>query len=111
MTSEIRFEMSSFAPNLIPSPGGAREPFRRICLSAATVVALAPGATQADDGGIYSDAQAARGEALYQQHCAALSRRAFGRQRGGCVDRSGLSRRAGRTATKRWTTCTTSSVP
>lgn len=41
-----------------------------LCLAALLLASLVPVSAQADDG-IYSMAQAARGEALYHEHCAA----------------------------------------
>jgi mono/diheme cytochrome c family protein len=49
----------------------ATEPFRRACLVLFSVLALGMGAARAGDDAVYSEPQAARGEALFQEHCAA----------------------------------------
>ena len=63
--------MYSYPRIQILSASVARKAFQRVGVTVAIVMVLAPGAGRAGDGGIYSEAQAARGESLFQQHCAA----------------------------------------
>lgn len=49
----------------------ATEPFRQACLVLFSALALGMGAAHAGDDAVYSEPQAVRGEALFQEHCAA----------------------------------------
>jgi len=47
------------------------ETLRRACLAFVAMLAAGTGAVQAGDDAVYSEPQAVRGEALFQEHCAA----------------------------------------